>query len=53
MVAPSHSSVGASPLWEDVQALAALTVFASPTSSNRTRARGSLPVIRRGASVRQ
>lgn len=51
MVAPSHSRVGASaPLWEDVQALAALGSFLTARQSNRTRTRSTLSDHRRGAS---
>lgn len=51
MAAPSLNCVGASaPLWEDVQALAALAALQTTTKPNRTRTRGTLSDHRRGAS---
>lgn len=52
MAAPSLSRVGASPLWDDVHALAALAAL--PVSpSNRTRTRKPLSDHRRAASACQ
>jgi hypothetical protein len=48
----SRSSAGVSALWEDGQALAALTATLG-NLSNRTRTRGALPDNRRGASACQ
>lgn len=40
---------GASSLWDDVHALAALSASLGTPKSTRTRTRGALPVNRRGA----
>lgn len=51
MVAPSLNRVGASaPLWEDIQALAALAAFPTAPKINRTRTRSTSSDHRRGAS---
>lgn len=54
MAAPSLNRVGASaPLWDDLQALAALQSFLTAPQSNRTRTRNTLSANRRGPSACQ